>query len=89
MVAQYRKSRNLVGKDTKVRLAQLTAQLVGNKYKLGEVDCFSVVYQYLKMRCPDLIPDTYKGYNINTYKNLYKQDKDKAKELMIDFVNCY
>ena len=69
-----------------MRLAQLTAQLVGNKYKLGEVDCFSVVYQYLKMRCPDLIPDTYKGYNINTYKNLYKQDKDKAKELMIDFV---
>ena len=79
----------MVGTDSKMRLAQLTADLVGREYKLGKMDCFRVVYEYLKMRGGDRIPSVYKGYTLDTYIDLYKEDVDKAKDLMIEFISTF
>jgi len=66
-------------------LAEITSQIVGKTYQLGKVDCFSIIIIYLKMiGCK--IPKSFKGETLSTYKDLYINEPEKAKALMIEFM---
>ena len=65
--------------------AQLTAKLVGQAYKLGQVDCFSAILQYLEFQGVE-IPDEYQGQTRDTYAQFFQDDPVAAKGLMVAFM---
>ena len=72
----------------KVSFAVLTSKLLEGKYELGVLDCFMVIYKYLKEVMPDL-PTSFDNISIDQYGELFLSDKKKAKELMIRAVENY
>jgi hypothetical protein len=68
-----------------MNLARITQQLTGQKYELGEWDCFRIVHHYLQLQGVAL-PDEWRGHTLESYAELYQQDKDTAKALQIEFV---
>jgi len=77
-----------VGRESKLRLSYLTAKILNQKYRLGEVDCFKVVYDYLKQLDPN-IPTRFENVTIDEYADLYKRDSFEAKRLMLRFLESY
>ncbi len=71
---------------TKINLRQYTNKYIGKNYKLGEIDCFSIVYQYLKDK-NFKVPDSFNNVSFENYSNLYLRNKKEAKNLMISFFN--
>ncbi len=67
-------------------LRQYTNKYIGKKYKLGETDCFSIIYQYLKDK-NFKVPDSFNNVSFKDYPNLYLKNKKEAKNLMISFVD--
>lgn len=65
---------------------KISQQLVGKKYALGTVDCFSLILMYF-----DLVgfeyPDEFNGHTKESYKDLYLEEPDAAKELMVEFID--
>lgn len=66
----------------------ISQQLVGREYKLGEVDCFAIVIQYLDLIGKKL-PDVYRGIGIRNggYRSIWLSEPVKAKKLMVGFID--
>jgi len=81
----------MTDRKIKFNLFAITKELINAPYKLGGqsitegLDCFSLVYRYLIMRGYAL-PIEYKGLTLETYKDLYDKDRDRATQIMIEFV---
>lgn len=73
-------------KMRKVSLHELTTDFVGKQYILGQMDCFILIYQYLK-KLNISLPNSFNGQTINSYPELYKKNKLEAKIVMIDFIS--
>jgi hypothetical protein len=71
-----------------VNLIDFTREYIGRKYKLGEVDCLRLVYDYL-IKLGHTPPVTYSGWNINNYSELYLQDKSYALRLMVEYLESF
>jgi len=55
----------------------------GKKYGLGRIDCFKMIYEYMKTSMD--VPTTFRGLTAENYVDLYNQDPEKAIEEMIAF----
>jgi len=71
-----------------IPFVEISQQLVGKKYSLGECDCFRVVLMFF-----DIVgvgyPKEFKGVTVSNYKDLFLSDPISAKELMIDFLDSF
>jgi len=88
LAAEYRDKGDMVGRESKLRLSHLTSKILNKQYKLGEVDCFKVVYDYLKQLDYD-IPTRFENVTIDDYAALYRSDVIEAKKLMLRFLQSY
>ena len=66
-----------------MNLAKITEYLVGQGYELGKMDCFALTIVYLEMRGVK-IPGSFRGYTMESYKDLYIDAPVLAKEIMVD-----
>lgn len=82
----------MVGKELRIMesLARYTSKIIGRPYRLGGsadargADCFSSIWDYLFQRLgPEKLPEQYEGLTMNTYADLYKEDPEQAKCIMI------
>jgi len=68
-------------------LIRFTSQTMGRPYRLGGyadqkgADCFSNVWDYLGKKMD--LPKEYEGLTMGTYAELYRQDPEQAKCIMI------
>jgi hypothetical protein len=69
-----------------VKMVEITQRLIGLKYELGKVDCFRLIITYMELIGKKL-PSEYKGYTLETYKDLYLRNSKEAKELMVELMN--
>jgi len=72
-------------KTTKLRMAELTSQIVGKPYKLGEWDCLGVVLFF----CDNWgisIPENFEGYTKENYIQLFIDNPKRAKEIFFRFI---
>lgn len=72
-----------------MNLAKITSRLIGTPYELGVMDCFMQIVEYLKAIevAPDI--DEYQGITLKTYKDLFLQDFQKAKSIMVQLMDEY
>ena len=71
-----------------MNLSAISTHLVGRGYDLGTMDCFSLTLEYLALRgCK--IPEEFMGQTRDTYAALYLSDPQRAKAVMIKFMECY
>lgn len=74
-----------------VCIAEITRAYISKPYALGTpgqgLDCFSLVYDYLKTRMGDQIPDTFRGLTLDTYGEVFQADPVGAKSIMVDFIS--
>jgi len=67
-------------------LTSLTMHLIGQKYHLGQIDCFNIIVEYLRHRGAT-IPDQFKGVTLQSYGSLYKEHPEEARTVMVEFVD--
>ena len=78
-------------KRAKINLLKISQALVGSPYCLGSwdrkkgLDCFSLVGSYLKMRGVTLDREM-EGVKIDDYKELFLREPEKAKALMVLYI---
>lgn len=79
---------------SRVRWAEVSSKYTGCKYNLGGwskeegYDSFSVFISMLKDIGVDL-PTEFKGINFTNYTKLWKESKEKSKDLIIEFVSTF
>ena len=71
----------------KMALVNLTKDFIRQKFELGKMDCFRLVYDYLKKQMP--LPEEFKGVTLDTYENLFNEKPEAARGLMVDFLKEY
>lgn len=95
MVTEHSRRRDMVGPSShhvaakrRTSLTGLTVDLIGAGYKLGTMDCFTLIVEYLRRRGLSP-PDKFKGYSMETYAELYQKEPKFAKELMVSYVDQF
>jgi hypothetical protein len=73
-------------KTPQFNLFEFTSRISNSKYRLGCVDCFSIILDYLSFR-NIAIPDQFQGITRESYTILFLEDAIRAKELMVAFVD--
>jgi len=69
----------------KIPMIEISQKLVGRKYKLGSMDCFSLILEYMKLVGME-VPKEYNGLTRKTYKKLFEGDHKEAKKIMVQFM---
>lgn len=74
-----------------MRLFEITSELVGTPYKLGgksdELDCFSLIVQYLAKHGIDIPGDlVFQGHRLSDYPIDYLADPKKMMGIAVDYI---
>jgi hypothetical protein len=72
----------------KLRLAQLTSEVVGKPYGLCEknaFDCLNLIFWYCDQQGIKL-PESFEGFTRNNYDKLFERDPGQAKEVFERFI---
>ena len=75
-------------KKRAIPFAIISQKLVGQKYALGEVDCFSVILKYIDIIGIDR-PAEFEGYTEESYRELYETDSEVAKVVMVEYLSSF
>ena len=66
-------------------LAELTSDLVGKSYKLGDVDCARLILEVAK-RSGIPLSEEWEGFTPENYAELYERDPEEAQQVLICWV---
>ena len=68
----------------RLKLAEFTSRVVGKPYKLGQTDCAGLIMEFAN-HVGVRLPDSWKGFSVSAYAELYRDDPVKAMGLFVEW----
>ncbi len=72
----------MVGKETKI--IKFLKKWLNKPFKLGKYDCFQMILDFYNIKFEE-----FEGINNENYKEIWKKDKNKAKEIYKKFIETH
>ena len=73
-----------------MNLATWTSARVGKQeYKLGQVDCFKIVMEFISNATGKVLPNEHRGMTLDTYGDWYLQDESNTFEIAVEYLNTH
>ncbi len=77
----------MVGKRTVKPWCRIIGDLLNRPYKLGEVDCFRSILEYVES-LGVYVPQSFEGQTLETYPDYFRDEPEAAKQTAVRLFNA-